>query len=214
MIRILIADDHVMFRQGITWLLTDESDFEIVAEASSYGEVIAAIRATAPDLVVLDLSMPGRDGIEMIGHIRSIASNLKILVLTMHHEEQYAARALRAGCHGYITKDYAAEQLVDAIRRLISGNGYICPNIAERLAMEFSRHDAEETPHARLSNREYKIFEMLVDGKSGIQIAEELSLSAKTVSTHKARLLRKMQLQNQTELVRYAMEHKLVAERM
>jgi DNA-binding NarL/FixJ family response regulator len=146
----------------------------------------------------------------MIGHIRTIAPALKILVLTMHHEEQYAARSLRAGCNGYITKDYAGEQLVDAIRRLAEGRGYICPNIAERLAMEFSRPDAEETPHARLSNREYKIFEMLVEGKSGIQIADELSLSAKTVSTHKARLLRKMNLNNQTELVRYAMDHHLL----
>lgn len=211
MIRLLVADDHLMFRQGVTWLLRDEDDFQIVAEASTYAEVIAAVRNSDPDLIVLDLSMPGRDGIEMIGHIRSIAPALKILVLTMHNEEQYAARALRAGCHGYITKDYAAEQLVDAIRRLLSGNGYICPSIAERLAMEFSRQHPEETPHARLSNREYKIFEMLVYGKSGIEIAEELSLSAKTVSTHKARLLRKMNLQNQTELVRYALEHKLLA---
>jgi DNA-binding NarL/FixJ family response regulator len=210
MIRILIADDHLMFRQGIGWLLADEDDFEIVAEASNYAEVIAAVRTQALDLVVLDLSMPGRDGIEMIGHIRTIAPALKILVLTMHHEEQYAARSLRAGCNGYITKDYAGEQLVDAIRRLAEGRGYICPNIAERLAMEFSRPDAEETPHARLSNREYKIFEMLVEGKSGIQIADELSLSAKTVSTHKARLLRKMNLNNQTELVRYAMDHHLL----
>jgi DNA-binding NarL/FixJ family response regulator len=154
--------------------------------------------------------MPGRDGIEMISHIRGIAPALKILALTMHREEQYAARALRAGCQGYITKDYAAEQLVAAIRRLAAGSSYICPIIAERLAMEFSRNDSEKAPHARLSNREYKVFEMLVGGKSGTQIAGELSLSAKTISTHKARLLRKMNLDNQTALVRYAMDHNLL----
>lgn len=210
MIRLLVADDHLMFRQGIAWLLAEEKDFEIVAQAANATEVMMAVREKVLDVVVLDLSMPGRDGIEMISHIRSIAPLLKILALTMHNEDQYAARALRAGCQGYITKDYAAEQLVAAIRRLAAGSSYICPIIAERLAMEFSRHDTEKAPHARLSNREYKIFEMLVGGKSGMQIAEELSLSAKTISTHKARLLRKMNLHNQTALVRYAMDHNLL----
>jgi DNA-binding NarL/FixJ family response regulator len=212
MIRLLVADDHLMFRQGITWLLADEGDFEVVAQAANSAEVIAAVRDNLLDLVVLDLTMPGRDGVEMISHIRSIAPTLKILALTMHQEEQYAARALRAGCHGYITKDYAAEQLVAAIRRLMAGSSYVCPMIAERLAMEFSRPDPEKAPHARLSNREYKVFEMLVGGMSGIQIASELSLSAKTVSTHKARLLRKMNLSSQTALVRYAMDHHLLAD--
>jgi two-component system invasion response regulator UvrY len=210
MIRILIADDHLMFRQGIGWLLAEEKDLELVAQASHYGEVVAALRSQRIDLVILDLSMPGRDGIEAISHLRQIAPGLRILVLTMHHEEQYAARALRAGCHGYLTKDYAAEQLVEAVRRVAAGGAYVCPSIAERLAMEFSRHDPKEMPHSRLSNREYRVFEMLVDGKSGIEIAAALSLSAKTVSTHKARLLRKMNMHNQSELVRYAVEHDLL----
>ena len=209
MIRLVIADDHVMFRQGIAWLLSEEDDLTIVGEAASYADTIAAVRSGQPDLVVLDLSMPGRDGIETIAHLRDIAPEVKILVLTMHQEEGYAARALRAGCHGYITKDNASEQLVDAIRRLIAGKGYLCPNIAERLAVGLSHGDAQAAPHTRLSNREYRIFELLVAGHSGIEIAEELSLSTKTVSTHKARLLRKMNLNNQSELVRYAVAHQL-----
>jgi DNA-binding NarL/FixJ family response regulator len=210
MIRLLVADDHPMFRQGVVWLLSEEIDFEVVAQAADSAEVFSAIRDHALDLVVLDLTMPGRDGVEMISNIRRIAPTLKILALTMHREEQYAARALNAGCQGYITKDYAGEQLVAAVRRLAAGSSYICPIIAERLAMEFTRKGAEKAPHARLSNREYKVFEMLVGGKSGAQIAEELSLSAKTISSHKTRLLRKMNLDNLTGLVRYAMDHNLL----
>ena len=210
MTRLLLADDHQMFRQGLRGLLAAEPSLQIVAEASNYAEVIAALRAHPIDVAILDLSMPGRDGFEMVCHARSLRPELRILVLTMHNEEQYATRALRAGADGYLTKQNAAEQLLTAVQRLAKGGQYICPQVAERLASEFSRGDAGERPDRKLSDREYKIFEMLVAGKSGSQIAQELSLSAKTVSTHKVRLLRKMNMSNQAELIRYAIANRLL----
>lgn len=209
MIRLLIADDHMMFREGIKGLLDGFADLQVVAEASNHAEMTACIRNTAIDVAVTDFSMPGRDGIDMITHLRTLRTNLPILVLTMHGEAQLAARALRAGASGFITKDAAAEELVGAIRRLAEGGQYVCPPIAEKLALAYSMQDGEAQPHSKLSNKEYKVFEMLVAGKSGNQIAEELSLSAKTVSTHKTRLLRKMNLSNYSELIRYAIQHNL-----
>jgi DNA-binding NarL/FixJ family response regulator len=211
MIRLLIADDHLMFREGIKRLLTDESDITVVSEAADYTEVISRIRNHPVDVAVLDLSMPGRDGFEMIAHVKALQPKLPILILTMHVEEQYAMRALRAGASGYLTKDNAAEELVSAVRRLAAGGEYLCAMVAERLALGFSRHDAREQLHTRLSNREYKVFEMLAAGKSASAIASELSLSVKTVSTHKIRLMSKMNMSNLAELIRYAITCKLVA---
>lgn len=210
MCRLIIADDHLMFREGIKGLLADQADFEIVAEAADCSEVIASVIAHPADVLITDFTMPGRDGIEMIAHVRALRSSLRILVLTMHHEPQIAARALRAGANGYITKDSAAEQLVEAIRVLATGGQYIFPAIAQQLALAYSLHDSDEHPHTRLSTREYKVFELLLAGRSGMEIAEELSLSAKTVSTHKVRLFRKMNLQNHADLVRYAIQHNLL----
>ena len=211
MIRLLIADDHLMFREGIKRLLTDESDITVVSEAADYTEVISRIRNHPVDVAVLDLSMPGRDGFEMIAHVKALQPKLPILILTMHVEEQYAMRALRAGASGYLTKDNAAEELVSAVRRLAAGGEYLCAMVAERLALGFSRYDAREQLHTRLSNREYKVFEMLAAGKSASAIASELSLSVKTVSTHKIRLMSKMNMSNLAELIRYAITCKLVA---
>jgi two-component system invasion response regulator UvrY len=209
-IRLLLADDHKMFREGIKSLLADFPDIKVISEASCYAEVIDCVRQQDFDVAILDLSMPGRDGSEMIAHVKALKPDLPILVLTMYSEEVYASRALRAGAAGYITKDCAAEQLVCAIEKLAGGGEYISPNVAERLALQFTRHKGDvDLPHTRLSNREYKIFEMLVEGKTVSAIANELNLSTKTVSTHKARLLKKMNLNNQTELVRYTIEHKL-----
>ena len=211
MIRLLIADDHLMFREGIKRLLSDEPDLAVAGEAGDYSEVISCIRSHPVDVAILDLSMPGRDGFEMIAHVKALQPKLPILILTMHMEEQYAMRALRAGADGYLTKAYAAEQLVSAVRRLASGGQYLCAMVAERLAIGFSRRDTGEQLHTKLSNREYKVFEMLVAGKSASTIARELSLSIKTVSTHKVRLMSKMNMSNLAELIRYAITYKLVS---
>lgn len=208
MIRLLIADDHMLFRQGLKQLLAGKPDLEVVAEASSCSEVIECLRRQPVDVAVLDLSMHGRDGVELIRHVKALWPQLPVLVLTMHSHEQYAARALKAGASGYVTKDCAAEQVVTAIRRLAQGGEYISPNIAERLALQLARYGEPDLPHASLSDREFKIFEMFVQGKTGTQIAAELSLSKKTVSTHKVRLLKKMNLRNEYELVHYAIGHR------
>jgi DNA-binding NarL/FixJ family response regulator len=210
MIRLLLADDHKMFREGIKSLLADYPHIAVTGEASCYAEVIDCLRLGDFDLAVVDLSMPGRDSIELIAHVKALRPALPVLVLTMYGEEIYASRALRAGASGYVTKDSAAQQLVGAIEKLAAGGEYISPAVAERLALQFTRRkDHGELPHTLLSNREYRIFEMLVEGKTVSAIAALLNLSGKTVSTHKARLLKKMNLHSQTDLVRYTIEHRL-----
>jgi len=210
MIRLLIADDHRIFLQGLRRLLTDHSDLQVVAEAANYAEVIAAVRSRNLDVALLDLSMPGRDGAEMIGHVKALKPALKILVLTMHKEDALVMRALRAGTDGYMLKENAAEELVDVIRQLVRGGRYVCPEIAERIALAIPGGAREEAAHARLTEREYKVFQMLVTGKRGSEIAQELCLSEKTVSTHKAHVLRKMNLNNSAELIVYAVKHQLI----
>jgi two-component system, NarL family, invasion response regulator UvrY len=210
-IRLLLADDHLIFRQGLKRLLADHEDFAVVGEAASYTEVIDAVRAQPIDVAVLDLTMPGRGGVELIGHVKSLRPETQILVMTMHGEEPYISQALRAGADGYITKENAADELIQAIRRVARGGRYICSSVAEQLALGIASSDHGDRKHARLSGREYRIFEMLVAGKRGCEIAEELSLSEKTVSTHKAHVLHKMNVANRTELLLYAVRHNLVA---
>lgn len=211
MTKLLIADDHLMFREGIRRLLADDPTLTVVADAANFSEVIAGIRNQQVDVAIVDFSMPGRDGVEMISHLRIQQPKLPILVLTMHMEEEYAVRALRAGAKGYLTKAYAADQLLTAVHRLASGGHYVCTSVAEGIALDFICHNGSEQPHTKLSNREYKVFEMLVTGKSPSQIANELSLSIKTVSTHKVRLMNKMNMTNQAELIRYAINNNLVS---
>jgi DNA-binding NarL/FixJ family response regulator len=209
MTRLLIADDHKMFREVLKNLLAKETNLEVVAEANDWEEALAVARDTPVDVMVLDLSMPKGNGIEAIQQLKTLLPAVPILVLTMHHEQRYAAQALQAGAVGYITKDAAVQQLVIAIRRLAAGEKYIDPAIAQQLAMAYTRGNATSRDLPGLSPQELKIFEMLVSGVSGAEIAKTLSLSHQTVSTHKARLLVKLNLKNQTELIRYAMEHQL-----
>jgi DNA-binding NarL/FixJ family response regulator len=211
MIRLLLADDHQIFRQGLIRLLADHADLQVMAQAATCAEAVEAIRAHPIDVLVLDLSMPGRGGIEIISHAKQLRPGLRVLVMTMHGEEPYVTHALRAGADAYMTKEDAADDLAAAIRRVAAGGRYVCSAVAERLALGIANHDDGERPHARLSEREYRIFEMLVAGKRGCEIANELSLSEKTVSTHKAHVLRKMNATNRTELVLYAIRHQLVA---
>jgi DNA-binding NarL/FixJ family response regulator len=213
-IRLLIADDHQIFRQGLCRLLADHADMEVAAEAADYAEVVAALHRRPIDLVVLDLAMPGRGGVELIGYIKGLQPQIKVLVLTMHSDEPYVTQVLRAGAEGYMTKENAADELVQVIRRLAQGGRYVCAAVAERLAFGIAQRDTGEQRHSQLSSREYKIFEMLVAGKRGWEIALELSLSEKTVSTHKAHVLKKMNVSNRTELVLYAIRHQLVSAKL
>jgi len=208
MIHILLADDHMLVREGLKQLLAGAGDVEVAAEAVNGDEALAHVRERDFDLVMLDMSMPGLSGIELIKRMRIERPRVRILVLSMHGEQQYAARAFKAGASGYLTKDSASAQLVAAIRKIAAGGVYVSPKAAEQLATGAMQQDSA-LPHTMLSDREYEVFRLLVEGRSPTEIADALNLSVKTVSTHKARLLQKMNAHSTAELVRYAVEHKL-----
>jgi DNA-binding NarL/FixJ family response regulator len=209
MIRVVLADDHRMVRAGLKEILADTGDIEVVGEATNGHEVMARVRELALDVLVLDMSMPGRSGIELIRQVKTEKAALRILVLSMHSEQQYAVRALKAGAAGYLTKESAADELVAAIRRIAGGGAYVSPETAQRLALGLDA-GAERPAHASLSDREMQVFQMIAGGKSVTEIADALTLSVKTVSTHKARIMQKLDLHNQTELIRYALRHHLI----
>ena len=209
MIRVLLADDHAMVRTGLKEILSATGDIEVQGEATNGNEVLGAIGACDYDVVVLDMSMPGRSGIELIKLVKAERPKLRILVLSMHSEQQYAVRAVRAGASGYLTKESAADELVNAIRRVASGRAYISPETAEQLVLD-STGAGGDSPHKLLSDREYQVFRMIASGRSITEIATTLALSVKTISTHKTRILQKLGVSNQSELVRYAIRHELI----
>ena len=208
MIRVVVADDHTILREGLRQLLGGEADIEVIAEAGDGHEVLARVRALAFDVLLLDMSMPGKSGIELIKQVKAEKPKLRVLVLSMHEEKQYAVRAIKAGASGYVTKDSAGTQLVTAIRRVAGGGAFITAEVAEQLALG-AMPDAEIAPHGRLSDREFEVLRLLVAGHTVTETAAMLNLSGKTVSTHKARLMEKLGIDNQADLVRYAMKHGL-----
>ena len=209
MIRILIVDDHRIVREGLKQILSDEGGFTIAGEAANGLEALKQIREQALDVVLMDMSMPGRSGIELIKQIKSEEPKLAILVLSMHKEEQYAVRALKAGALGYLTKESAPDQLIAAIWKIAGGGVFISLGVAERLALELGGNHVAAS-HTLLSDREYQVFRMIVSGTPIGGIANELSLSVKTVSTHKTRILQKMKMTSSAELIHYAIRHQLV----
>ena len=214
MINILIVDQHALVRKGIRALLQVQADLNVVAEAGSYDEAVEALRAHRFDMVIADIAMagpvPGRDSIELIAHVRAVQPQARMVVLTMHTEDAYASRALKAGANGYVTKDATPELLVSAIHRVMTGAPFLTPSVAESLALRVARQDDSSLAHLRLSKRELTIFNMLAHGKTVNDIAHQLALSAKTVGAHKINVLRKMKLRTLAELVRYAIEHEVV----
>jgi DNA-binding NarL/FixJ family response regulator len=207
-IRILIADDHEVVRHGLKQILADYDDLQVVGEAANGQEVLRFLNEQSSDVILLDMSMPGRSGIELIARLKGQWPKCAILIFSMHAEHQYALRSLQAGASGYVTKDTAPATLIAAIRKVATGGMYITEEIASKLAQQYSAGDRRK-PHERLSNREFLIFEMLVRGASVTTIAEALHLSVKTVSTHKARVLEKMGMTNHAELIRYAISNDL-----
>lgn len=204
MIRVLLADDHEIVRDGLKRILAATADVQVVGEASSGDEALAQVRANDFDVALLDLSMPGLAGIDLIKRLKAEKPGLKLLVLSMHGEHQYAARALKAGASGYLTKDSAAEKLLGALRKVAAGGVHVSDAAAAGLVA------AERAPHQGLSDREFEVLRLLAGGRSPGEIAEQLHLSVKTVSTHKANIQDKLGLGGTAELVRYALEHKLV----
>ncbi len=211
MIRVLLADDHAIIRDGVRQIFADTDDLVLAGEAVDGNEALLKVRNGDWDILVLDISMPGRKGLELIKQIKDEKPKLPILVFSMHDEGQYASRALRAGAAGYLTKDSGSELLLSVIRKVAGGGIFLSPSMAEKMARELMPA-TDSPPHTLLSDREYQIFQMLVAGKANSEIADELSLSVKTVSTHKTRILQKMNMTNHTELIRYAIRHHLLAE--
>ncbi|MCA8063802.1 MULTISPECIES: response regulator transcription factor [unclassified Burkholderia] len=208
MIRVILADDHAVMRDGLRYILETAGGFEIVGEASDGSATLALVERGAADVLLLDLSMPAPTGIELIRLVKRHAPSLRTLVLTMHAEAQYAARAFKAGATGYLTKDSATAELVEAVGKVAAGGVYVSPSAAESLALTL-RTPAATLPHERLSAREFDVMRRIVAGQTVTQIATELALSAKTVSTYKTRILEKMALPHEAALVRYAVRHEL-----
>lgn len=208
MIRVAIADDHTILREGLRQLLSAAPDVQVVAEAADGHEALALVRAGGFDVLLLDMSMPGRSGIDLIKQVKAERPRLSVLILSMHEESQYAVRAIKAGAAGYVTKDRAATELVDALRKVAGGGAHVSANVAQALALA-AMPGAVSLPHERLSDREFEVFGLLVRGLTVTDIAGKLHLSSKTVSTHKARLMEKLGIDNPAELVRYALRHGL-----
>ena len=208
MIRILIADDHPLFREGLKHILAGCPDFTVADEASNGQEVFEKVWKNEYDMVLLDIAMPGTPGLEVLKRLKSEKPKLPVLVLSMYPEEQYAVRVIKAGASGYLTKQSASEELITAIRRISGGRKYITPSIAERLADDVEPA-AEKPLHDTLSDREIEVFRMIAAGKTTIQMAEGLFLSVKTISTYRSRILEKMQMKTNAELIHYAIKHNM-----
>ncbi len=209
MIRLLVADDHAIVRKGIEQIIAETADITVTDEAGNGQEVIVKCQKKDYDMVLLDISMPGRDGLEILKELKGLKPNLPVLMLSMYPEKQYAVRALRSGASGYLTKESAPDELIAAIKKVSSGGRYVSSSLAEKLAENLG--GKEDNPlHDKLSDREYQIMCMIASGKMQKEIADELSLSIKTVGTYRTRLLKKMRMRTNAELTRYAIEIKLI----
>ena len=209
MLRILIADDHTVVRKGLRQILLDEFPGAEIGEVADGGELVKKVMLGKWDVVVSDLSMPGRSGLEALQQIKLSHPDLPVLILSIHPEEQYALRALKSGAAGYLSKDTAPDELVKAVQKVLLGKKYISQAIAEKLANTFSS-DTSTMPHETLSDREFDVMKFLANGKSVSEIAEMLSLSVTTVSTYRARIMTKMNLKSNSDLTKYAIENSLL----
>ena len=209
MIRILVADDHTVVREGIKQILAGREDIVVEDEAANGQEVLTKVAKKEYDLILLDISMPGRSGLEVLEEIKVVQPKLPVLILSMHPEEQYAVRMLRAGAAGYLTKGSAPQELISAIQKVSRGGKYVTLSLAEKLAFELDAR-AEKPRHERLSNREYQVMLMLASGQSVSEVADELCLSAKTISTYRNRILEKMDMKKNAELTLYAVKNNLI----
>jgi DNA-binding NarL/FixJ family response regulator len=210
MIRVFIADDHTIVRQGLCQILNAEPDLTVVGEASNGNEALEFLHSNKVDVAVLDISMPGRGGLDTLREIRRLHPKVAVVVLSMHPKDQYAVRILKAGAWAYVSKESAPSELVKAIRRASGGQKYITPDVAEMLA-DYIQHGNSDEPHRALTDRELEVFTMIAAGKSTTQIATELNLSVKTVSTYRARIVEKTGLATSSDITRYSIEHGLSA---
>jgi two-component system, NarL family, invasion response regulator UvrY len=209
MIRVLIADDHAILRRGLREILTRELDNVLCGEAENARQLLAEVETRVWDLVILDITMPGRSGVDVLRDLQRTRPRLPVLVLSMHPEDQYAKRMLKAGASGYLNKESAPEELIRAIRKVLAGGRYVSAQLAEKLALDLRRNSGRPL-HEVLSDREFEVLRMLACAKTVSQIAEELHLSVTTVSTYRARILEKMNMTTTAELMHYALRNRLV----
>lgn len=209
MIRIAIADDHAVVRKGVRQIVSDAADLMVIGEAGTADELLTLLRSRPVDVLVLDLTLGTRSGIELLKHVRSEFPRLPVLILSMHSEDLFAIRALRAGAAGYVQKDGEPEELLAAVRRIAAGRRYVSPGMAERMTEDFVRGGAETLPHERLSDREFEVFRLLGSGKTVTEIARNLNLSVKTVSAHRTRILEKTGLRDNSAIIQYVMSQQL-----
>lgn len=209
MIQVVLADDHAIIRDGLKQIISFVSDMSVAGEAENGDEVLHNVRNLRFDVLVLDMSMPGKSGIALIQQIKAIKPELPILVLSMHQQSQYAVQAIRAGASGYITKNAASTQLIEGIKKVASGGTFVSPLVADKLIKQMHRPDTD-LPHTKLTPREFQIFQMLVEGQTVNDISRTLTLSNKTISTHKANILQKMEIPTTASLVYYALKNGLI----
>ena len=209
MIKILVVDDHRVVRDGLKRILVDTPDMVVADEASNGEEVINKVWKNHYDLVLLDISLPGRDGLDVLKQLKCTNPKIPVLILSMYPEEHYAIRSLRAGASGYLTKQSSSDELIEAVRKVAEGRRYITPSLAEKLAFELGV-DVRKLPHEKLSDREYQVMCMIGSGQTVKEIAETLSLSVRTISTHRAHILKKMEMKNNAQLTYYAIKNSLV----
>jgi two-component system invasion response regulator UvrY len=209
MISVFIADDHAILRQGLKQIVSDTTDIRLAGEAATGQEALQLVRSGTCDVLVLDLNMPGIGGLDILRVLKGERPNLPVLILSIHAEDQYAVRCLQAGAAGYLTKESAPEELVEAIRQVAAGGKYVSRGLAEALAMRLNETE-ERPPHETLSDREFQVLQLMGAGKSLTEIAAALSLSVKTVSTYRARMLEKLALKSSAEIIQYAIQNRLV----
>lgn len=209
MIEVLVADDHAVVRRGLRQLLSETLDLRVGGEAATAEECLGKVQERRWDALVLDLSLPGGTGLDLLVEVKRLLPLLPVLILTAHSEEQYAVRALRAGASGFLNKESAPEQLVEAVRKIVRGGKYVSPAFAERLAFRLGPEN-DRPPHESLSNREFQVLCRLASGKTVSEVAQEMTLSVKTVSTYRARILEKMEMKTNAELTHYAIRNGLV----
>ena len=209
MIKIIIADDHPIVRAGMKQIISEASNLTVADEADDGRKLLSKIREAHFDVVILDITMPHMDGLDVLKQLKIEKPKLPVIVLSIHPEDQYALRVLKAGAAGYVTKASAPDELINAIRKVYRGGKYISPAIAEKLVFQLDSN-FEEMPHEALSDREYQVLCMLASGKTVTEMADELALSVKTISTYRARILEKMDMKNNAELIHYAVQNRLV----
>ena len=209
MIKIVIADDHEIVRAGLKQIIADEEDMEVAGESNSGEKLIELIKKNEYDVVLLDLKMSGMNGIEVMKHIKTIKPSIPVIVLSMHAEDQYAVRTIKAGASGYITKETAGDNLIAAVKKVVAGGKYISPTLAETLADSIAG-GGSELPHEQLTDREFQVLCMIASGKTVSEIGAELFLSVKTISTYRQRILEKMSMKNNSELTHYVIKNNIL----